>query len=298
LGPWRPPFSVEGIGLLISVIIPAYNEATVIGRCLGSLLCDHQPGEIEVLVVCNGCSDDTAAVARRFGDPVRVIETEVPSKTHALNLGDAAASGFPRVYVDADVAITLPAIRRIAATLELGPALAAAPRPENVFLPGTRWGVRAYYRFWMALPYIQEGMIAAGVYALSREGRARFKEFPNVIADDGFVRLLFEPHERVQVPDAISEVFAPLALNDLRKIKTRSRLGVMQLREKYPELASRETKTKRYRNALFEVVCSPSLYVSALPYVYVAFASWFRAQRQMNGSGRYVWERDDSSRRS
>lgn len=251
-----------------------------------------------MLVVCNGCSDDTAAVARRFGDPVRVIETEVPSKTHALNLGDAAASGFPRVYVDADVAITLPAIRRIAATLELGPALAAAPRPENVFLPGTRWGVRAYYRFWMALPYIQEGMIAAGVYALSREGRARFKEFPNVIADDGFVRLLFEPHERVQVPDAISEVFAPLALNDLRKIKTRSRLGVMQLREKYPELASRETKTKRYRNALFEVVCSPSLYVSALPYVYVAFASWFRAQRQMNGSGRYVWERDDSSRRS
>jgi len=251
-----------------------------------------------VFVVCNGCSDDTAAVARAFGDPVRVIETDVPSKTHALNLGDAAASGFPRVYVDADVVITLPAIREIAAILEQGPALAAAPRPVNIFLPGTGWGVRAYYRFWTALPYIQEGMIAAGAYALSREGRERFKDFPDVIADDGYVRLLFEPHERVQVPDAVSEVFAPMAIRDLRKIKTRSRLGVLQLRQRYPELASREAKTKNYRHALREVAGRPSLYLSALPYVYVAIASWLRAQRQMNASGRYMWERDDSSRQA
>lgn len=229
---------------------------------------------------------------------MRVIETDVPSKTNALNLGDAAASGFPRVYVDADVVITLPAIRKIATTLEEGSALAAAPRPVNVFLPGTRWGVRAYYRFWTALPYIQEGMIAAGAYALSREGRARFQEFPEVIADDGYVRLLFEPHERVQVLDAISEVFAPLALRDLRKIKTRSRLGVLQLRRRYPELAVREAKTKHYGNALLEVARRPSLYLSALAYAYVAIASRLRAQRQMNESGRYVWERDDSSRQA
>jgi glycosyltransferase involved in cell wall biosynthesis len=260
------------------------------------LLRDRAPGEIEVIVVCNGCSDDTANVARSFGDPVRVLETDVPSKTHALNLGDAEARGFPRIYVDADVVLTLPAIRKIAATLERGPALAAAPRPVNVFLAGTRWGVRAYYRFWTALPYIQEGMIAAGAYALSREGRARFKDFPEVIADDGYVRLLFEPNERVQVPDAISEVFAPLTLRDLKNIKARSRLGVLQLRQKYPELASREAKTKHYRGALLEVACRPSLYLSALPYVYVAIASWLRAQRQMNEIGRYVWERDDSSR--
>jgi glycosyltransferase involved in cell wall biosynthesis len=268
----------------------------VIARCLESLLRDRTQDEVEIIVVCNGCSDNTAEIARRFGEPVRVIETDVPSKTNALNLGDAAASAFPRFYLDADVVISLAAIRKIAAALNRGQALAAAPRPVNVFLPGATWGVRAYYRFWTALPYIQEGMIAAGAYALSEQGRGRFESFPDVIADDGYVRLLFEPGERMQTPDAISEVFAPLALRDLLKIKTRSRLGVLQLRRRYPELANREAQTKHYRHALFAMLSRPSLYLSAVPYAYVAVASWLRAKRQMNESGRYVWERDESSR--
>ena len=148
-------------------------------------------------MVCNGCSDNTAEISRGFGKAVRVIETKVPSKTYALNLGDGAVDSFPRLYIDADVILTPESVRKVASVLESGAAHAAAPRPVDVFLPGTQWAVRAYYRFWGALPYIQEGMIAAGAYALSREGRARFKDFPEVIADDGYVRLLFGPHERV-----------------------------------------------------------------------------------------------------
>jgi glycosyltransferase involved in cell wall biosynthesis len=281
---------------LISIVVPAYNEASVIGRCLDALLQGHRPGESEIIVACNGCSDDTAAIARRYGDPVKVIETDVPSKTNALNLGDAAATGFPRIYLDADVAVSHEAIKQIAAALASGPALAAAPRPVYAFLPSTSWGVRAYYRFWTSLPYVQEGMIAAGVYALSEDGRARFEKFPELIADDGYVRMLFEPRERMQVTTAVSQVWAPVTLRDLLKIKTRSRLGVLQLAKSYPELASREAKTKHYHHALLQIAGRPSLYLSALPYTYVAVASWLRAQRQMNRSGRYVWERDDSSR--
>ena len=247
-------------------------------------------------MVCNGCSDDTAQIARGFGDDVRVIETEVPSKTHALNLGDAAATSYPRLYMDADVVLSPASVRKVAAVLETGPALAAAPRPVDVFLPGTHWAVRAYYRFWGALPYIQEGMIAAGAYALSRKGRARFQDFPDVIADDGYVRMLFAPSERVQVTDAVSEVSAPLTLRDLLKIRTRSRLGVLQLHQRYPELGQRETRTKNYGDALMSVLRRPSLYLSAFPYAYVAITSWMRARQQMRASARYVWERDDSSR--
>jgi hypothetical protein len=42
-------------------------------------------------------------------------------------------------------------------------------------------------------------MIGVGSYGLSASGRSRFAEFPDVIADDGFVRLQFRAGERVSV---------------------------------------------------------------------------------------------------
>jgi glycosyltransferase involved in cell wall biosynthesis len=287
---------VRGNGLLISVIIPAYNEAAVIARCLTTLTLGHEPGEIEVLVVCNGCSDDTAEIARSFGAPVRVLETEVPSKTHALNLGDQAATGFPRVYADADVVIDLASIRQLGLAMESGAFLACAPKPVTIFLPDTGWGVRAYYRFWMALPYVQEGMIAAGAYALSETGRRRFEAFPDVIADDGYVRLLFEPHERQLVEGASSEVRAPDAFGDLIKIKTRSRLGDLQLWRLHPELCSRDVKTKKYGAAIWSLLARLDLYPAAIPYLYVNVVSRLRAHLQLRTRERYSWERDNSSR--
>ena len=92
--------------------------------------------ELDVVVVCNGCTDGTANTARRFGSAVRVIETDVASKVHALNLGDQVARSFPRVYIDADVVITADAIRAIANRLEQGDVLAVAPTP-NINVAGS-----------------------------------------------------------------------------------------------------------------------------------------------------------------
>jgi glycosyltransferase involved in cell wall biosynthesis len=270
----------------------------VIGRCLEALTLGHRRGEVEIIVVCNGCSDNTAEIARGFGPPVRVIETDIGSKTHALNLGDGAASGFPRIYQDADVVMDLNAVRKIAAVLETEGVFAAAPLPITVHNEQTRWGVRAYYRFWETLPYIKEGMIAAGAYALNEMGRSRFKNFPDVIADDGYVRLLFQPHERVLVTDAECRVSVPLHLKDLVKIRTRSRMGVLELRRLYPDLYQREASTKRYSRALIEIFRRPDLYFAAFAYVYVAAFSWARAHQKARNAGRYIWERDDSSRGS
>ena len=169
---------------MISLIVPAHDEEAVIGRLLQGLTVSGASEELEILVICNGCSDRTAAVARGFGAPVRVIESDVASKAHALRLGDAAARFFPRFYVDADVQLDLESVRRVAAALESGSCLAAAPR-MRVDLSGAPWAVRAYYRIWLRLPYHREGMIGSGVYALSERGRARFGEFPDIISDDG-----------------------------------------------------------------------------------------------------------------
>src|ERR1700677_4126612 len=125
---------------MISVIIPAHNESSVIARTLRAMTEGAAPRELEVIVVCNGCDDDTAAVARGFSPSVRVIETKIASKAQALNLGDQAACGFPRVYSDADVVITIDAIRILARRLERGDVFVVAP-PPSFDLAGCSWPV-------------------------------------------------------------------------------------------------------------------------------------------------------------
>lgn len=280
---------------MISIIIPAHNEESVIGRCL-AFVADAAPGELEAIVVCNGCRDATAQVAATFGPSVRVIETDTPSKTNALNLGDEAARGFPRLYVDADVVMDIASVRAVAAALSAPGALAAAPRVETLFDADCDWSVRAFYRFWLALPFVQEGMITAGVYALSEAGRGRFGRFPDVIADDGFVRLHFETGDRVEVQAALSQVRAPSRLADLIKIRSRSRLGVHQLSMRYPELFQAERRSKGYSRALMQMLGKPALYPAAVPFAVVTVLSRLRARRQMRALENYVWERDNSSR--
>ncbi|MFD0821455.1 glycosyltransferase family 2 protein, partial [Micromonospora zhanjiangensis] len=99
-----------------SVVIPAHNEAALLGRCLARLLADATPGEFEVIVAANGCTDDTALVARTVPG-VDVVEIPVASKAAALNAADEVAAAFPRIYLDADVELTTAGARALAAAL-------------------------------------------------------------------------------------------------------------------------------------------------------------------------------------
>ena len=53
---------------MISVIIPANNEAGFIGPCLDALLAQDTTRAAEVIVAANGCTDDTVAIAQGYGD--------------------------------------------------------------------------------------------------------------------------------------------------------------------------------------------------------------------------------------
>src|SRR5690606_37510603 len=123
------PARTTGAGVT-SVVIAARNEAAVLGRRLDARLPAPDPPDgaaLDITVVANGCTDATAAVARaRPG--VRVIELAEGSKPAALNAGDAAAVGWPRVYLDADIVLSAADIHRLAAAVADGPALAAVPR--------------------------------------------------------------------------------------------------------------------------------------------------------------------------
>ena len=54
---------------VISVIVPALNEESVIGRCLASLNQQNLPlARFEVIVVDNGSTDRTREIARSFDE--------------------------------------------------------------------------------------------------------------------------------------------------------------------------------------------------------------------------------------
>jgi glycosyltransferase involved in cell wall biosynthesis len=277
---------------MISIIIPAHNEEKVIGATLSPLVAAASR-KLEIIVVCNGCTDNTAEVVTSFGKAVSCIETPVPSKIKALNLGDSKASGFPRIYQDADVVVSMEAINQIAQVLQSGRFLAAAPMMQMDFRHAS-WLVRSYYEVWQQLPYVQEGMIGTGVYALSEEGRKRFDTFPEIIADDGYIRALFKTNERTSVKSCYSLVSAPANLMSLLKIKTRSRLGGYELKRGFPELQGNEEK--KYNNALYGLLGKIRLWPKIPVYLYVNLIARFRAKKHARTHGSAVWERDESSR--
>jgi cellulose synthase/poly-beta-1,6-N-acetylglucosamine synthase-like glycosyltransferase len=90
-------------------VVPAHNEALLIGRCVRSLLAD-QVQETGVLVVAHNCADRTAAVARAAG--ARVIEVHDDGrggKGSALRAGlaEAVALGSEALMVvDADSVVS------------------------------------------------------------------------------------------------------------------------------------------------------------------------------------------------
>jgi len=278
---------------MISIIIPAYDEAKVIAATLKEFVTGIAKKEVEVIVVCNGCSDNTADVVRSFGEFFKCIETSIPSKANALNLGDSIATGFPRFYLDADVVLSLDTVRQVASVLQTGKILAAAPS-MCIDTRKATWIVRAYYDVWQQLPYVKEGLIGTGVYALSEEGRKRFDSFPQIIADDGFIRALFKIDERISVAACHSLVRAPANLAGLLKIKTRSRLGGYELRENFPELKHNEEK--KYDRAFLETIRKVYLWPKILVYLFVNIIARLRAKKHIRTKGYSGWEKDESSR--
>lgn len=208
---------------MVSVVIAAYNEASVIGRCLDALR--HDP-PLELVVVPNGCTDDTAAVARRHG--AVVVERTAPGKTDALNAGDAVATTFPRAYLDADMELTADDLLRLVAALGSG-VLAVAPR-RVLDVRGCALPVRAYAAVHQHLPVMASSLFGRGVAVLSEEGRSRFGPFPELVADDLFLDGLFAPHEKRVVDEVTVRVRMPRRTRELYHRLVRVRRGNREVR--------------------------------------------------------------------
>lgn len=275
-----------------SIIIPAHNESSIIKNTIFTLL-EQTEASDEVIVVINGCSDNTIEVVREFEPKVSVIDTLTPSKTNALNLGDLKATLFPIIYMDADIRLTEGSLQKIIKLLLNDNLLAVSPIPK-MDLSDSSWVVKAYYDIWLSLPYCRNGMMGAGIYALSEEGRKRFNKFPDIIADDGYVRALFKEDERGSAEGAYAIVKAPKNFHWLLKIKVRSRLGQMELAQKFPELIKNEKKD--YSGGFKRLFLNPLKWPKLAIYIYISVLTRILAKKKLADISSYQWEKDMSSR--
>lgn len=86
---------------LISVVIPAYNAAAFLAPTLASVFAqDHRP--IEVILVDDGSTDDTLAIAKRWSPALRVCHQDNAGPSAARNRGIAMAQGDYLAFIDAD----------------------------------------------------------------------------------------------------------------------------------------------------------------------------------------------------
>ncbi|WP_411701299.1 glycosyltransferase family 2 protein [Conyzicola sp.] len=266
-----------------AVIVPAHNEAAVIPRTLRVLAPLAAEGRVEVIVVCNGCSDATAEIARGF-EGVRVVETPIPSKTTALNLGDLAAGSWPRLYLDADVEIHPGAIAAVFAALDSDVVLAARPAFRYV-TAGASPLVRAYYRARDRLPSAHRSLWGAGAYALNEKGHARIGRFADKTADDLIVNAAFASHEKAVVATEPIRVHTPKNRTGLLAVLTRQRRG--------NTAAGTGSTTSSTLKELWASVRGPFSLGDAVAFGALTLAGRRAARRASAGT---AWERDDSSR--
>lgn len=286
----------EAVGAFdASVVVPAHNEAAVISRCLSSLA--QAALALDIVVVANGCTDDTADLARSHG--ARVIETATPNKSNALNLGDRSCTAFPRVYLDADVRLTPSALQTLILAVRKPGVLAVAPTPSFI-RSGVATPVSWYYDVWTQLPHVQDGLFGAGVYVLSASGRDRFETFPNIVADDLFVSELFARTERLRLPDACSEVVPPATLRGLIRVKARVHAANYRLREvaahSDPSAKNRIARLDERVRSFATLAASRTVGAKILWYAILQVAIKATSRVRVLRATDTIWLRDTSSR--
>ena len=282
---------------LASIIIPACNEQLAIKRCLETLLKDALPGEFETVVVCNGCNDGTSDIARAFEHlGVTVVETSTPSKSRALNIGDRIATQFPRLYLDADIHFSTNDARNLVQFLSENPLVLASSPAAAVDTSNCDFLVRAYYRIWTILPYFNEQLLGSGIYSLSKNGRSLFEQFPEIVADDEFVRRTVNPSERRKCSVSSFRISAPRDVRTLLKVLTRMRLGNRELEYVLPKLA--QPVDTSMMTAFFRLACRPKVWPDAPIYLAIVCLVKWRAYRHWKQSRLIVWHRDETNGRA
>jgi cellulose synthase/poly-beta-1,6-N-acetylglucosamine synthase-like glycosyltransferase len=279
---------------VLTIIVPSNNEETCIQKCLNALVeqrdlpTDHG---MQVIVAANGCQDRTVPLAqeiaprlRAAGYDVLVLDMPVGHKISALNEAETQATHACRAFVDADVVLGSHLLNQLTQLLAQESAVYASgtvhiPRPKNL-------ASRAYAKVWTKLSFVREGVPGIGLYAINAAGRARWGAFPDIIADDRFVRLQFAPHER-QKTQATYAWPLPEGYKNLVHVRHRWSKGNIELESRFPDLIDNDSEINKSLSSILRLLLTP---FSSVVFVLVYLASNRRAHQSEDGDT-FVWQR-------
>ncbi len=251
---------------------------------------------MRVIVVDNGSVDHTSDVASHWaprfqgaGHEMLVLHLDRPNKSAALNAGDAAARDIPgpRIYVDADVELSPGCVAAVFRTLTDNLRVGMCCPRLRVARSKT-WSTRTYANVWTRLPWVVEDAIGGGFYAVSSEGRRRWQEFPDLLAEDVFVQSRFRRDERQVLAAETFVIRLPEGFSDLVRIRTRWISGNRELSRQHTGEWGRRAFSLRFR--LKTVLKTPRIWPGLPFYMLVNLLAHYRARRREK-IGTEIWER-------
>ncbi len=172
--------------MLVSVVVPAFNEENYIPHCLAALARQEHPGfDVEVIVVDDGSTDRTATIARQFG--ARVISETRCGVSGARQTGFEAARGEIVASMDADTIPPHDWLVRLVAELQSAPDIVGVHGPIQLCNGKAYLGWASHWLsglfFWINNS-LRKPTFSGQNFAVKREAWARV-DWPNPPGETG-----------------------------------------------------------------------------------------------------------------
>ena len=248
----------------LSVVMPVYNAESTLAECL-TRLCNSSFGDFEIVLVDDGSTDHTRAIAANF--PVRIVRS--PGRVGpaaARNVGAGAADGDVLFFLDSDVMVRPDTVSRVAAAFERadveGVIGVQAADMRHRDLPSQ------YKNLWMRWTYLQKTgdvpLFYTTAAAIRREAFLRAGGFdqgyatPNV-EDTAFGQKLAQLGIRVRVaPDV-----------EVEHVKRYSLAGLLRT-DFMRAISMTRLKLRERRDFASNNTSIPSTYMASVPLAMLA----------------------------